>query len=304
MTDLASKKLITILGPTASGKTKLAVDMCAQFSGEIISADSRQVYRGMDIGTGKDLNEYQGTPYHLIDVADPKDEFNLFTYSEYFSSVFDKITQRNKLPFLVGGTGMYLDAILNRYELTIAKVDEKARRDLENKSESELIALLRDFDKNLHNTTDLKDRSRIIRAIEIEEAKRSGAHSLEIPQFESLSIGIKVSREDIKARISERLKARFKEGMIEEVESLHSSGISWEKLHFFGLEYRYIALYLQGELNYNDMYQKLNSSIHTFAKQQSKWFRNIEKKGHHIHWLERNEDLKSKSTELIEAFLS
>ncbi len=299
MTDPRRPRLITILGPTASGKTALAVELCKHFNGEIISADSRQVYRGMDIGTGKDLDEYQGTAHHLIDIADPTEEFNLFAYAERFSEAFTDIKQRGKLAFLVGGTGMYLDAILNRYQLTIAKSDEKARLELENKSERELIALLNSFDKNLHNTTDLNDRGRLIRAIEIAQATSQGEQHLKLPEFEPLSIGIRVDRDEIKRRITSRLKTRFKQGMLEEVEHLHQQGVSWEKLHFFGLEYRFVAEYLQGKLSYNDMYQKLNSAIHKFAKQQSKWFRNIEKKGHTIHWLDQNETLCALASEIV-----
>jgi tRNA dimethylallyltransferase len=304
MTVLNKSNLITILGPTASGKTALGVKLCNHFNGEIISADSRQVYRGMDIGTGKDLDEYQNTPYHLIDVVEPTDEFNVFTYSEHFVEAFCDINQRNKLAFLVGGTGMYLDAILNRYELTIAKIDRKARQELENKSESELIELLSNFDKNLHNSTDLTERSRIIRAIEIAEAEKNKNDHLLIPEFQALTIGIRISREEIKSRITTRLKARFDEGMIEEVESLYKNGVDWDKLHFFGLEYRYIAQYLKGEINYNDMFQKLNSAIHTFAKQQNKWFRNIEKKGHVIHWLDADDELEENARQLISSFLA
>ncbi|KZY85429.1 tRNA (adenosine(37)-N6)-dimethylallyltransferase MiaA, partial [Oleiphilus sp. HI0069] len=208
-----------------------------------------------------------------------------------------KIVKREQLPFLVGGTGMYLDAILNRYELTIAKSDEKARQEMENKSERELIELLLSFDKNLHNTTDLLSRDRIIKAIEIAVADSKDLKPLELPTFTPLTIGIRLEREEIKARITARLKARLEEGMIEEVETLRQQGLPWEKLHFFGLEYRFVAQYLQGELSYNDMYQKLNSAIHAFAKQQSKWFRNIEKKGQEIHWIDKGEDLFDKAAE-------
>ncbi|KZY31688.1 MULTISPECIES: tRNA (adenosine(37)-N6)-dimethylallyltransferase MiaA [unclassified Oleiphilus] len=297
MTDSHQAKLVTILGPTASGKTSLAVELCRQFSGEIISADSRQVYRGMDIGTGKDLDEYEEVPHHLIDIVEPQEEFNLFAYAQHFSTAFTNIVKREQLPFLVGGTGMYLDAILNRYELTIAKSDEKARQEMENKSERELIELLLSFDKNLHNTTDLLSRDRIIKAIEIAVADSKDLKPLELPTFTPLTIGIRLEREEIKARITARLKARLEEGMIEEVETLRQQGLPWEKLHFFGLEYRFVAQYLQGELSYNDMYQKLNSAIHAFAKQQSKWFRNIEKKGQEIHWIDKGEDLFDKAAE-------
>jgi tRNA dimethylallyltransferase len=304
MTHSPAPPLITILGPTASGKTKLAVSLAQTFSGEIISADSRQVYKGMDIGTGKDLQEYLNIPHHLIDVIEPNQEYNLFEYASEFKHSLQNIQSRNKLSLLVGGTGMYIDAILSRYKLTIAKSDENARRELENKPERELIALLKSFDNNLHNTTDLTDRSRLIRAIEIAQATEQGEAQFEWPAFRSLIIGIRLPREILKKRITARLKARFEEGMIDEVKTLHQSGITWDKLHFFGLEYRFIAQYLQGELTYNDMFQKLNSAIHAFSKQQNKWFRNIEKKGHTIQWLDADQDIEAKASMAISEFLA
>lgn len=303
MNHLPAHPLITILGPTASGKTKLAVSLAQKFHGEIISADSRQVYKGMDIGTGKDLKEYLDIPHHLIDVIDPSQEYNLFEYATEFKRSFSDISTRNKLSFLVGGTGMYLDAILSRYKLTIAKSDENARRELENKPERELIALLKSFDKSLHNTTDLSDRQRLIRAIEIARATEQGEAQFQWPNCRPLVIGIRLPREIQKARITARLKARFDEGMIDEVKQLHQSGVSWDKLHFFGLEYRFIAQHLQGELSYNDMFQKLNSAIHAFSKQQNKWFRNIEKKGHSILWLDADESMEARARTAIEQFL-
>ena len=302
MTHNSHSPLITLLGPTASGKTKLAVSLAKSLTGEIISADSRQVYQGMDIGTGKDLDEYQDIPYHLIDIIEPSQEYNLFEFAKAFCQSFSQISQRNALPFLVGGTGMYLDAVLNRYKLTIAEPDKKTRILLENKSDDELKALLLTLNPEQHNETDLKDRHRLIQAIHIAESTRNNAPELVWPKFSSCIIGIDVSREETRHRITTRLKQRLKEGMIEEVEQLHQNGISWEKLDFFGLEYRFIACYLKGELSYNDMYQKLNSAIHYFAKQQEKWFRKMEKRGLKIHWLPQDEHLFNQAKQLIDKF--
>jgi len=291
--------LITILGPTASGKTKLAVTLAQQFNGEIISADSRQVYRHMDIGTGKDLCEYGDIPYHLIDIIDPQCEFNLFEFAQAFCQSYLQTQKNDSTPFLVGGTGMYLDAVLNRYDLTMAKTDEKSRLLLEKKTDEGLISLLSELKPIQHNTTDHSDRARLIQAIEIANAERASNVSVEWPQFYPITIGIKVPREEIKQRITTRLKSRFDEGMIEEVEQLLHKGVTWEKLHFFGLEYRFIALYLKTELSYNDMFQKLNSAIHYFSKQQEKWFKRMERKGLDICWLDYDDNLTQQASEHI-----
>jgi len=304
MTHNLHSPLITLLGPTASGKTKLAVSLAKCLTGEIISADSRQVYRGMDIGTGKDLNEYQDIPYHLIDIIDPSQEYNLFEFSKDFCHGFQEIRARKALPFLVGGTGMYLDAVLNRYKLTIAEPDENAQMLLENNSDDELKTILLDLSPNQHNETDLQDRKRLLQAIHIAKSIQQASPELTWPAFSALIIGIKVSREETRRRITSRLQARFNEGMIEEVDQLNKTGISWEKLDFFGLEYRFIAKYLKGELSYNDMFQKLNSAIHYFAKQQEKWFRKMERSGLHIHWLEQDEQLFENSQQLIQHFIT
>jgi tRNA dimethylallyltransferase len=303
MTHNPHSPLITVLGPTASGKTKLAVSLAKNLTGEIISADSRQVYRGMDIGTGKDLTEYLNIPYHLIDIIDPCDEYNLFEFAKDFSHSFQEINAREALPFLVGGTGMYLDAVLNRYKLTIAEPEKNAQILLEKKSDIELKSILLALNPNQHNETDQQDRKRLLQAIHIATSIQQNAPELVWPEFSALIIGIKVPREEIRRRITARLQARFKEGMIEEVEQLSKQGISWEKLDFFGLEYRFIAKYLQGELSYNDMFQKLNSAIHYFAKQQEKWFRKMERSGLQIHWLEQDEQLFENSQHLIQQFI-
>lgn len=304
MTQNRHYPLITLLGPTASGKTKLAVALASVFHGEIISADSRQVYQDMDIGTGKDLAEYAEIPYHLIDIIPPSQEYNLYEFSKDFSNSFQDIKQRKKIPFLTGGTGMYLDAVLNRYSLTIAESNHKTRLYLETKNQSELQDILLKLNPNQHNQTDLLDRNRLIQAIEIAEAEKGNAPAHKWPDFTPFILGIKANREDTRQRITSRLKLRLQEGMIEEVETLHKRGIGWDKLDFFGLEYRYIARYLKGELSYNDMYQKLNAAIHYFAKQQEKWFRKMERSGLLIHWLPQNEQLLTQATLAVEQFLA
>lgn len=304
MTHKPHSSLITVLGATASGKTKLAVSLAKSLTGEVISADSRQVYRGMDIGTGKDLDEYQEIPYHLIDIIDPCQEYNLFEFSKDFCRCFQEISHRKALPFLVGGTGMYLDAILNRYKLTIAEPDQNTQTLLENKSDTELKAKLLALNPKQHNHTDLNDRKRLLQAIHIAESKHQQSPELVWPEFSALILGIKVSREETRRRITSRLQRRLQEGMIEEVNQLHTQGISWEKLDFFGLEYRFIAQHLKGELSYNDMFQKLNSAIHYFAKQQEKWFRRMERSGLQIHWLEQDERLVENAHQLIRSFIA
>lgn len=283
--------LITILGPTASGKTKLAVNLAKQLSGEIISADSRQVYKHMDIGTGKDLKEYEHIPHHLIDLVNPGDEYNLFNFALDFTHAFNDITQRRHLPFLVGGTGMYLDAVLSRYKLTIANIDEKTRLTLEKKTEKELNEILHELKPTLHNTTDTQDKERLLKAIEIALSEESAAECVTWPHCNPLILGIQIERQALKKNITIRLKERFQAGMIDEVAHLRTLNISDQRIDSFGLEYRYILKHLTGELNYNDMFQKLNAAIVHFTKQQNKWFRNLEKKGHPIIWLDATQSM-------------
>lgn len=294
--------LITILGPTATGKTKLAVQLADYFNGEIISADSRQVYRGMNIGTGKDSSEYsingKSIPYYLIDVIDPKKEFNLFLFKEHFQKSFDKIVSRNKIPFLVGGTGLYLSSILQDYNLSKADF-ETAKLNLSSISDDDLREMLMSLSPQLHNTTDLTDRERIIKAIAVSKSQRQIDEKHIIDSF---IIGVDLPRDEVKKRITERLKKRLDEGLIEEVKSLMDSGVSYEKMIFFGLEYKFIAQYLKGELNKNDMFQKLNSAIHSFAKRQMTWFRKMEKEGVVINWIDGPDFNKAK--ELIERNLA
>ncbi len=298
------KKLIVILGPTAVGKTKFAVQLAQKFDGEIISADSRQVYRLMNIGTGKDLYEYEinqeQIPYHLINIVSPKEEYDLFSFQKDFYNCFTNITKKNKVPFLVGGTGLYIHSILNNYQLVDVDFNSKRGKELAKLETSNLLAILKMSASNLHNTTDTIDKERIIKAILIAENKQKKTRAN--IGFESLVIGIGDEREIIKARITSRLKKRLKDGMIEEVENLLSEGITFNKLDYFGLEYKFIGKYLQKQLSYNDMYQKLNSAIHQFSKRQMTWFRKMEREGIDINWLEFKE--LDKAEQLIKNFLS
>jgi len=281
--------LITILGPTAVGKTKLAARLAKSFNGEIISADSRQVYKRMDIGTGKDLSEYKingmNIKYHLIDFLEPSDEFNLYEFNKLFYQVFAQITCANKIPFLVGGTGLYLHSILGKYDLRKVSFDPEKYKALEKVDIELLRNRLKEINPSLHNTTDLLIKDRIIRALIVaeENAKPFALHKTEI---NSLNIGVFAEREILKERITLRLKHRLENGMIEEVEKLLKGGITIEKMEFFGLEYKFIARFLNGKLNYNDMFQKLNSAIHAFAKRQMTWFRKMEREGINIIWIE------------------
>jgi tRNA dimethylallyltransferase len=275
--------LVTILGPTASGKTSIAAQLANDFNGEIISADSRQVYKGMDIGTGKDLIEFQknNVKYHLIDIAEPFEEYNLFRFTKDFHFAFNEIKSKNKFPILVGGTGLYISAILQSYQLPeIADEDESEKLRL--LPISQLKDLLISLKPMLHNVTDLKSKDRLIKAIFVEKAKEKVNPSF--TNLQSLNIGISSKREETKKRITERLKQRLAAGMIEEVEELLRKGISLEKLNYFGLEYKFVSQYIDGKLNYNDMFQKLNSAIHNFAKRQMTWFRKMEKEGVMINW--------------------
>lgn len=281
--------LITILGPTAVGKTALAARLAAKYEGEIISADSRQVYRGMDLGTGKDLKDYvvdgKSVPYHLIDIASPKEEFNLYRFLEFFYKSFYEITSRGRMPFLTGGTGLYLDAVLKSYDMKKALSSEEYLLELDSLSLEELKARLIKANPKLHNTTDLLEKKRIIDAIKIAESTPESSPFPEV-KIDPLVIGVRLERKEIKDRITRRLKARLQEGMIDEVKSLLEQGVSYEKLELLGLEYRFMGLYLKGSLSYNDMYQKLNSAIHAFAKRQMTWFRKMEREGLEINWID------------------
>ena len=291
--------VITVLGPTAVGKTKLAAQIAYHYNGEIISADSRQVYKGMNLGTGKDYDDYiinnNKVPCYLIDLLEPTEEFNVFLFKEYFYKAVSQIAERVKLPVLCGGTGLYLSAVIQNYKLN--RKDIHFREELEKLSFDELKSLFLSLNKSPHNTTDVIDRNRTIDALMI---LRSGTENYtDTGTIKSFTIGINPGREEIKKKISRRLKIRLESGMIEEVKSLMDHGITYERMVSFGLEYKYIAFYLTGNLNYNDMFQKLNNAIHSFAKRQMTWFRKMEKEGIRINWIESNDFIKTKT--LIES---
>lgn len=292
-----AKNLIVILGPTASGKTRLAARLAYDLHGEIISADSRQVYRSMNIGTGKDLSEYiikdRHIPYHLIDVVEPEQEFNLFEYQNKFYEIFRDIQSRQELPIMVGGSGLYLEAVICAYDMPEAPVMENVRNDLTGKSNKELQTILQDLKPQLHNRTDLDDRERLIRAIEIEIARKDeNQDKRKTPVIDAAIFGIQWERSALRLRVTKRLEARLKQGMIEEVSNLHTEGLSWSKLERFGLEYRFISQYLQKKITFEEMKNSLNTAIHRFAKRQETWFRRMEKKGVVIHWI-KNDDYAS-----------
>lgn len=281
-----NRNLLVILGPTASGKTRLGVGAARALGGEILSADSRQVYRGMDLGTGKDLAEYGDVPYHLIDLVEPGYEFNVFEFQRRFFEAFAEIAGRTRLPILVGGTGLYLDAVLRGYRLVEVPENPELRRQLAELSLDRLSARLLELRPKLHNTTDILERDRLIRAIEIAEGEQmADRHLPPPPELRPLIFGVQWERAELRHRITARLKERLGRGMIEEVERLHRQGVPYETLEFYGLEYRFIAQFLKGELNRNDLTQKLGSAIHQFAKRQETWFRRMERQGTQIHWL-------------------
>jgi len=285
-----TKNLIVILGPTASGKTALAVRLAADFQGEIISADSRQVYRGMDIGTGKDLSEFRTDsgimPYHLIDVLEPDQEFNVFEFQKQFYGIFDVLQKKHILPVLVGGTGLYLESVLTEYVLPQAGPDARLREELAGKSQAELQEILLSMKPGLHNKTDLEARDRLIRKIEIEKARQNqSGDKPQRPCLQAGVFGIHWEMTVLRRRIAARLEKRINEGMIEEISRLHNQGLSWERLDSFGLEYRYIARYLQSGITKDEMIQKLQIAIGQFAKRQMTWFRRMEKKGVLIDWI-------------------
>lgn len=281
--------LITILGPTATGKTRLAAELAGLIDAEIISADSRQVYRGMDLGTGKDLMDYEVNgeiiPYHLIDIVDPGYEYNIFEFQKDFLKVYREIINRGKKVILCGGSGMYLDAVLKTYHLIQVPENVKLRDQLVLMNDDLLKEKLLGFGK-VHNETDLTDRKRLIRAIEIREFEKAEPLTQAFPDFNSLNFGIHFEREEIRKRITSRLKNRLENGMIDEVKGLLEKGFTSEQLMFYGLEYKYVTQYVNGEIRYNDLYQKLNTAIHQFAKRQMTWFRRMEKQGIKILWID------------------
>jgi len=291
-----AKNLIVILGPTASGKTRLAAQLACDFQGEVISADSRQVYRTMNIGTGKDLKEYvidgRQIPYHLIDIEDPENEFNVFEFQKRFYAVFSAIRQRKKLPVLTGGTGLYLEAVLCAYDMPEAPINEEIRLELSEKSIEELQDLLCRLKPHLHNRTDLDDKKRLLRAVEIEKARiRNNQDLRDRPEITAAVFGVRWERSVLRNRITKRLEERLENGMIEEVADLHAAGLSWLRLESFGLEYRFISEYLQQRLTFDEMKNRLNIAIHQFAKRQETWFRRMERKGLQITWIDNGDYL-------------
>ena len=287
-----SYNCVIVLGPTAVGKTSIGVALAAAFNGEIISADSRQTYRHLDNGSGKDLEEYtvdgKQLPYHLIDIIDLPAEYNVYNYQQDFYKAFKDIQNRGKLPVVVGGTGMYLDAIVRDYQLVNMPVNEELHKELENTTLEVLSARLLELQPDLHTKNDLLEKDRVIKALEIIEAKKAGydTTSAERPEINPFIIGTSLPRPQLWENISIRLKERLEHGMLEEVQGIHDSGISWERLEKLGLEYRYCSLYLQGKItDKEDLYNQLFIAIRQFAKRQETWFRMMEKKGVEIHWL-------------------
>jgi len=287
--DPVMKNLLVVLGPTASGKTRLGVELARELGGEIVSADSRQVYRGLDIGAGKDLDEYSsgGSPvaHHLIDIVDLESEFSVFEYQQRFFSVFEDLLARGATPIVVGGSGLYLEAVLNGYRMIDVPADPVLRADLAPLSQGALVHRLQAL-RRVHNTTDLEDRDRLVRAIEI--AQYSAQHEPEPgPEVRPVVLGVRWDRQVLRQRIRERLGARLEEGLIDEVQNLHDGGVPWEKLSFLGLEYRFVSDFLRGGIkNKNDLRQKLTAAICSFAKRQDTWFRRMERRGTEIHWIE------------------
>lgn len=287
---MSSFDLITIVGPTASGKTSFACKLADDLNTEIISGDSRQVYRGMDIGTGKDLSDYivdgKPIPYHLIDIRDAGYKYNIFEYQHDFYQAYTSIKERNKIPVLCGGSGLYIESVLKGYNLINVPENKYLRQQLEGKSLTELTDILASY-KSLHNNTDVDTAQRAIRAIEIEEYKKiNNADCNEYPPLNSQIVGVDINRELRRQRISMRLKLRLEEGMIEEVQSLLDAGIAPDDILYYGLEYKFVTQYLLKEISYNQMYSELEIAIHQFAKRQMTWFRGMEKRGLHIHWID------------------
>lgn len=281
--------LITILGPTASGKTTLACHLAHQIGAEIISGDSRQLYRGMDLGTGKDLADYvidgDAIPYHLIDIAEPGYKYSVYEYQRDFLTAYEDITARNKPVILCGGSGLYVESIIRSYRLSPVPPNPTLRTELAGKSIEELTEILKQY-KTLHNTTDVDSPQRAIRAIEIEDHyRREPLDRRSFPKLESLNIGINVDRDVRRERITKRLKQRLEDGMIDEVRRLLENGTSAEDLIYYGLEYKYLTLHVIGQLSHDEMFRQLEIAIHQFAKRQMTWFRGMERRGVKIHWI-------------------
>lgn len=300
-----SERMITILGPTASGKTPLAASLAKEIGGEIISADSRQVYRRMDIGTGKDLEDYGDIPYHLIDIAEPGTKYNLFQYQQDFFDAYNNIIGRGKIPILCGGTGLYIEAVLKGYQLSPVPQNPELRKRLEDKALDELTQMLVELKQqngsNMHNKTDVDSCQRAIRAIEIETYNlQHPVPRRELPPVDSVIIGVNIDREARRQKITNRLKARLEGGMVDEVRSLLNEGIPAEDLIYYGLEYKFVTEYVIGQTTYDEMFQRLEIAIHQFAKRQMTWFRGMERRGFTIHWIDALQPMEEKVRAIIQ----
>jgi tRNA dimethylallyltransferase len=298
--------LVVITGPTAGGKTSLAARLALQLGGEVVSADSRQVYRSMDIGTGKDLDDYVvdgvEVPNHLIDIVDPGYKYNVYEYQRDFLAVYNDLKKRSVFPVVCGGSGMYVDSIISGYRLIEIPPDPELRIELEKKTMEELTEILRGY-KHLHNNTDIDTKKRAVRAIEIEMYYKKDEHRItSLPEIKSLIIGIKYDREIRRERISQRLRERLDGGMIEEVKGLLERGLDSDTLIYYGLEYKYLTLYLTGNTSYDEMFRSLETAIHRFAKRQMTWFRGMERKGILIHWLDGEMPVEEKIERIISLF--
>lgn len=290
--------LIAIIGPTASGKTPFAAALAHRLHSEVISADSRQVYRGMDLGTGKDLADYvvqgESVPYHLIDIADPGYKYNVFEFQRDFLTAYQSMRKRGLLPILCGGTGMYVESVLRGYRLLPVPENPTLRQQLASHSLEELTQILSRY-KTLHNTTDVDTAKRAIRAIEIEEYyTHTPIEERSFPQLNSLVIGLDIDRELRRTKITRRLKQRLDEGMLDEIRQLLSRGLTPDDLLYYGLEYKYLTLHVIGQLSYDEMFHQLETAIHQFAKRQMTWFRGMERRGIHIHWIDATLPLEEK----------
>ncbi|MBP3512537.1 MAG: tRNA (adenosine(37)-N6)-dimethylallyltransferase MiaA [Prevotella sp.] len=300
-------RMITILGPTASGKTALAAHLAAATGGEIISADSRQVYRRMDIGTGKDLADYtvdgRQIPYHLIDIAEPGTKYNLFQYQHDFIRAYDGIVERGAQPILCGGTGLYIEAVLKGYRLAPVPENKELRARLEGKTLTELTGMLAELKRRngsvMHNTTDVDTAKRAIRAIEIETFNgENPAAAADMPPIDYIIIGVGIDREERRRRITERLRQRLDSGMADEVRALLDSGVAAEDLIYYGLEYKFVTEYVIGRTTRDEMFRSLEIAIHQFAKRQMTWFRGMERRGFTIHWIDAMLPMEEKVNEI------
>ncbi|MCD4679116.1 MAG: tRNA (adenosine(37)-N6)-dimethylallyltransferase MiaA [Bacteroidales bacterium] len=297
--------MITILGPTAAGKTILATYLAYHLNGEIISADSRQVYKGMDLGTGKDYEDYiingKKVKYHLVDIVEPGYEYNVYEFQRDFLKSYNKIIEDGAIPILCGGTGLYLEAVLKGYKLIEVPENNELRVELNLKQVEELIILLKSFG-HLHNVSDINDKARIIRAIEIQQYHKEHKEIIEdFPKIKNVIFGVFYERKIIRDRITKRLKLRLNDGMIEEVKGLLNKGLIPEQLIFYGLEYKFITQYIIGQITYDEMFSLLNTAIHQFAKRQMTWFRKMERNGFKIHWIDGEKDIETKRDVVLQS---